>query len=525
MPILANIPTLPNLTLFREAVASAKKLGTKPAIVDITGQYSYGQLLGDVVKLKEQLTGADLKEEKVAYLCPNGYNYVVTQWSIWASGGVAVPLCASHPPAEMEYSITDSEASIVISSPEYEQTVKPLAEKLGKRYICFKGFKTSEPIDLQDCDFLDMDESRHAMIMYTSGTTGKPKGVVSTHTNIKAQVTSLVEAWKWTSQDKLLHVLPLHHTHGVIVALTCGLWSGATVEMMRKFNANDVWERFMAKERDLTLFMAVPTIYAKLRDAYHKLSPEKKTEATESCKQFRLMISGSAPLPSKLLNEWEQISHFKLLERYGMTEIGMALSNPIGDPALRKESCVGLPLPGVEVRLKTEDGRIITSEQDVPGEIQVRGDNVFKEYYNRPEATRETFDQDRWFKTGDIGCITTDGYYKILGRASTDIIKSGGYKISALEIEREILDYPGILDCAVVGPEDEEWGQKVAAVVLVEEDQNIELQALRDWASSRLAKYKLPSLLHVYKGGSLPRNVMGKVNKKQLVKIFDQAKE
>ncbi|KAK9727785.1 hypothetical protein K7432_001562 [Basidiobolus ranarum] len=516
---------LPNLTLFREAIASAKKLGAKPAIVDINGQYSYGQLLNDVVKLKSQLTDSDLKEERVAYLCPNGYNYVVTQWSIWASGGVAVPLCASHPPAELEYTISDSEASIVVASPEYADTVKPLADKLGKRFISFDGFKNSEPIDIKDSDIFDMDESRRAMIMYTSGTTGKPKGVVSTHNNIKAQVTALTKAWNWTSDDKLLHVLPLHHTHGVIVALTCGLWSGATVEMMKKFNADSVWNRFMAKERDLSLFMAVPTIYAKLRDSYHEFSPEKQKEATESCKQFRLMVSGSAALPTKLLKEWEKISNVKLLERYGMTEIGMALSNPIGDPALRREGCVGFPLPGVEVRLKADDGQIVTEEQEVPGEIQVRGENVFEEYYNRPEATKETFDEGRWFKTGDIGCINSEGYYRILGRASTDIIKSGGYKISALEIEREILDYPGILDCAVVGPEDEEWGQRVAAVVLVKNNQDIELQDLKNWASSRLAKYKIPSLLHVYKGDSLPRNVMGKVNKKQLVKIFDKVKE
>ncbi|KAG9285407.1 hypothetical protein G9A89_010882 [Geosiphon pyriformis] len=366
-----------------------------------------------------------------------------------------------------------------------------------------------------------MDLTRRAMIIYTSGTTGKPKGVVSTHSNIEAQVKSLVDRWRWSSNDKILHVLPLHHMHGILNALTCALYSGATVEMLPKFNPQDVWNRFMDQKRDLSLFMAVPTIYSKLVDYYQtKLTPSQQQDATRACSQFRVMISGSAALPVPLLNAWIDISGQVLLERYGLTEIGMALSGGY-EIEKRITGCVGVPLPGVQIRLIAEDGTDVTNKIEEPGEIQVKGSNVFKEYWNRPEATMKEFTEDGWFKTGDIALRTPVHHqFKILGRKSVDIIKSGGYKISAIEVEHELGAHPDIMEVAVLGIDDQDWGQRVGAIIVPkDQNTNLDLAAIREFARQRLASYKIPTILKVYKN-ELPRNPMGKLNKKELENFF-----
>ncbi|KAL1914759.1 uncharacterized protein VTP21DRAFT_8017 [Calcarisporiella thermophila] len=239
------------------------------------------------------------------------------------------------------------------------------------------------------------------------------------------------------------------------------------------------------------------------------------------------MVSGSAALPVPLRHEWERISGGQiLLERYGMSELGMVLSHGLANED-RVEGTVGLPLPGVNVRLainddKTGDEKDVTENMNVSGEIQVKGPNVFKEYWNKPEATAKEFTASGWFKTGDTALrIPPHGFYRILGRTSVDIIKSGGYKISALEIERELLGHPQISDAAVCGVEDAEWGQRVGAVVVIkkaEDEKALDLESLREWMKPRLAAYKIPTLLRVM--DEMPRNAMGKVNKKQLVSVF-----
>ncbi len=224
------------------------------------------------------------------------------------------------------------------------------------------------------------------------------------------------------------------------------------------------------------------------------------------------MVSGSAALPVSVLAKWQSISGHTLLERYGMTEIGMALSNPLDGE--RRPGFVGLPLPGMAVRLVDEAGQVI-EEEGRPGEIQVRGPTVFPEYWNRPEATRQAF-RDGWFCTGDIS-VKEDGYYRLLGRSSVDIIKTGGYKVSALEIEEVLRTHPAIGECAVVGVEDLEWGERVCAAVVCREGV-LTLETLRAWAKDRLALYKVPSRLLLLE--DLPRNVMGKVTKPAVQDLF-----
>jgi malonyl-CoA/methylmalonyl-CoA synthetase len=350
-----------------------------------------------------------------------------------------------------------------------------------------------------------------ALILYTSGTTSRPKGVVHTHRSIAAQISSLVEAWGWTTDDRILLVLPLHHIHGTVNVLLCALWVGATCEILPRFDADDVWDLF--KNRGLTLFMAVPTIYVRLISAWEKASTRERDEMSQACATLRLMVSGSAALPVSVFEKWQAITGHTMLERYGMTEIGMALSNPLD--GVRRPGYVGVPLPGVEARLVDESGREIV-EDGQPGEIQVRGPNVFREYWGKPECTRVSF-RDSWFCTGDVAVINK-GSYRILGRNSVDIIKTGGYKVSALEIEEAMRTHPSIAECAVVGVADPEWGERVCAAVILEAGASLTLKELRAWAKARLAAYKVPTRLLCV--DELPRNVMGKVTKPEVKTLF-----
>jgi malonyl-CoA/methylmalonyl-CoA synthetase len=336
--------------------------------------------------------------------------------------------------------------------------------------------------------------------------------VVTTHQNIQAQVTSLMTAWQWTSQDRILNVLPLHHIHGIINVLTCALWAGAECHLLGQFEAESVWNRL--SEGDLTLFMAVPTIYAKLIAAWEASPRDRQQKYSQGCANLRLMVSGSAALPIQVLEKWQQISGHFLLERYGMTEIGMALSNPL-EEGQRKAGFVGTPLPQVDVRLVDDRGNPVPAEH--PGEIQVKGPTVFLEYWQNPNATAQAF-QEGWFRTGDMA-IFTQGNYRILGRISVDIIKTGGYKVSALEIEEVLRTHPHIQDCAVVGVTDPEWGEKVCAALILKPECDLSLDSLRRWAKEQLAVYKVPT--RILSLEALPRNAMGKVTKSAVVKLFE----
>jgi malonyl-CoA/methylmalonyl-CoA synthetase len=349
------------------------------------------------------------------------------------------------------------------------------------------------------------------MILYTSGTTGSPKGVVTTHQNIEAQITSLTSSWGWSQDDHILNILPLHHVHGIVNVLCCALYSGACCEFLSRFEPDKVFEVFCRQE--VNLFMAVPTIYYKLIARWNELPVDQQQRISTVLKGFRLMVSGSAALPISVLDAWKQISGHVLLERYGMTEVGMAISNPYRGE--RKPGFIGQPLPGVRVRLADEDNRPVSEGQ--AGEIQIKGPNVFIEYWGKPEATRESFTPEGWFKTGDIA-IYEEGCYRILGRNSVDIIKSGGYKISALEIEEVLRTHPQIKDCAVVGVPDDEWGELVAASLILKDRKEIDTVELSGWLKEQLPSYKIPRK-YIFQD-DLPRNVMGKVSKNDLKKLM-----
>ena len=490
-------------------VARAAAVQDRVAIIDSRGSYTYGDLLAASARVAAALLNgrSDLNGERVAFLVPSSFDYAAIQWGIWRAGGIAVPLCTMHPPGELAYTIGDSDAAIVVASPEYEDRVLPIVREQNRRFLSTREALCTKPAPLPD-----VAADRPAMLIYTSGTTSKPKGALTTHAIIAAQIRCLIEAWEWTQDDRILLVLPLHHVHGVINVLSCALWAGAVCEMAPSFDAGLVWQRIV--DGQMTLFMAVPTIYARLVKAWEAASPSQREAMSAACRRLRLMVCGSAALPVTTLEEWRRISGHTLLERYGMTEIGMALSNPLHGE--RRPGHVGSPLPGVEIRLVDEQNQPVPD--GTPGEIQVRGPNVFREYWRKPEATAGAF-VDGWFRTGDIA-IRENNIYRILGRNSVDIIKTGGYKVSALEIEEELRNHPAVDQCAVVGVEDPEWGERVSAAVVLKEGQSLDLDSLRAWARERLAVYKVPTRLLVL--AELPRNAMGKVTKPELVKLFRQ---
>ena len=491
-----------------QVIERAKLFPDRTAIIDENGKYSYQQLTDEAKKFASYLleNQNDLKEARVAFMIPPGFEYVAAQWGIWLAGGIAVPICVTHPLPEIEYVLQDTEAELLIAHSQFEVELRKLATNHKIRFIV-----TSKIRNTKENLLSKIDKNRRAMILYTSGTTSKPKGVVTTHRNIEAQITCLIEAWEWTPDDHILHVLPLHHTHGIINALSCALWSGATCEFLPKFEVDLVWNRFI--KGGLTLFMAVPTVYIKLIDTWEKANQVKRKRMSEACKNMRLMVSGSAALPVHVFEKWKGISSHNLLERYGMTEIGMALSNPLHGE--RMPGTVGVPLPGVTVNLFDESNNEIIKEGE-SGEICIKGENVFKEYWKKHESTKEAFHKN-WFCTGDVAVIE-NGYFRILGRSSVDIIKTGGYKVSALEIEEVLRNHPAISDCCVVGVEDPEWGEKVSVAVLLGDRFQLSLNQLRIWCKEKMASYKIPTRLVILE--EMPRNVMGKVTKPAIKQLF-----
>ena len=491
----------------------AKKHLSNDAIIHDGVIYKYAQLIASTEKFSGILLNntPDLNEARVAFMVSPGFDYVKTLWGIWIAGGVAVPLCITHPLPSLEYVLDDTQSSILVVSKEFKEVVAPYLQKSTISVIVI------EEINDQQFAFPELlpsiDKQRNALILYTSGTTNKPKGVVTTHINIEAQISTLINAWAWSSNDRITCVLPLHHVHGIINVVGCSLWAGATCYFTAGFSPKLIFE--LIEQDKLNVFMAVPTIYYKLIAYIETLAMNEQNSLRESMKKFRLMVCGSAALPVSVMDKWLQISGHKLLERYGMTELGMAISNPYdGD---RKAGYVGIPLPGVQIKLADEN--FVQVEDQMPGEILVKGANVFKEYWQRPEATQATFTNDGWFKTGDIAVIE-NGYYRIMGRQSVDIIKSGGYKISALEIEEVLRTNEMILDCAVVGIDDDEWGELIVAAIVLKPDFINEFndKKVSDWIVNYIASYKKPRRYLIL--NDLPRNAMGKVVKNDIKKMF-----
>ena len=319
----------------------------KIAIIASGKSFSYKTLLQTSQQFATHLLDGsnDLDGARVAYMVDPGFDYVKVQWGIWQAGAVAVPLCISHPMPSLQYVLEDTGATILVISPQYHDLLAAYALEHSIKLIVVERVPEPAIVELPR-----VDPQCNAMILYTSGTTNKPKGVVTTHANIAAQIKSIASAWQYAPTDHTLCVLPLHHVHGIINVVSATLSIGGTVEFVDSFSVDDIFSRFL--KGGINVFMAVPTIYFKLIAAFELLDAEAMQQLKNAMKKFRLMVCGSAALPVSVMQQWQEVSGHVLLERYGMTEIGMGISNPY--EGLRKPGSIGMPLPGVSVRLVDE---------------------------------------------------------------------------------------------------------------------------------------------------------------------------
>ncbi|MGA0000655.1 MAG: acyl-CoA synthetase [Steroidobacteraceae bacterium] len=479
----------------------------RTALIDEGRALDYGELARRCRAQAIALLGDrnDLDEERIGLLLPAGADYVAGLHGIWQAGGIAVPLSPSVTGAELDHYLSTAGITRLLAGPDVSDSVRAACQERSVALIA-----PSNNHAPGDSALPELGLERRAMILFTSGTTSRPKGVVIARRAIQAQVTTLMQAWEWSAEDVIPCFLPLHHIHGIINVLSCALWSGAQVHMMPRLEVGRLCEEVAAGA--YSVFMAVPTVYVKLLEHFSNLDSAMAGRVKAGFARMRLNVSGSAACPVELFKRWEAATGQVLLERYGMTEIGMALSNPYRGE--RRAGHVGSPLPGVEVALFDEQNQPVTAT-GMPGEIRIKGATVFREYWGNPEATAASF-HDGWFCSGDVAVIE-DGYFRIMGRSSIDIIKSGGYKLSALEIEGVLLDHPLIREVAVIGLPDATWGELVAAVVVLQPGASLELETLRAWCADRLSPYKVPRALHVTE--ALPRNAMGKVTKPELRKL------
>jgi malonyl-CoA/methylmalonyl-CoA synthetase len=488
----------------RDSFPHLNNNNSKTALVEGDHSYSFEEVNSTIDRFASGLLSgkSDLDEERIAFFIPASLDYVTVMHGIWRAGGIAVPLNVASAVAELDHYLTSASVTRMIANGHYQDSLKELCQRLNIKLMSVEDVlhDTANPLPVVALE-------RRAMMLFTSGTTNKPKGVVSTHKTIQAQVTTLIDAWCWTEIDVIPLFLPVHHIHGIINILSCGLWAGATVHLFEKFDIPKITAEIVADRYNL--FMAVPTIYVKLIQYFDSIDQEQVESICDGFSRMRLNISGSAACPVKLFKQWESLTGQVLLERYGMTEIGMGISNPYSGE--RRAGFVGQALPGVKIALFDEHQKII-DEEGLSGEIRVQGDNVFLEYWNNQKATTESF-KDGWFCTGDVAVLES-GYYRIMGRSSVDIIKSGGYKLSALEIEGVLLMHDAIAEVAVIGVEDETWGESVTAFISLNPGATLEFGELRAWCDGKMSSYKIPKSIKLI--DTLPRNAMGKVTKPAL---------
>jgi malonyl-CoA/methylmalonyl-CoA synthetase len=441
---------------------------------------------------------ATLGGARVGLLARPSIEWVAGFFGVIEAGGVVVPMSPQHPDPELLYMAGDAGIEALLTDRAHEGRA---AGAPGARWLLEEAGEVEE----QERPGLALEDG--ALLLYTSGTTGKPKGALLTHGNLEAQTRLLAEAWGITEQDRLLHTLPLHHMHGVVIALLTVLQAGASAELLPRFDPREVWEGFGRA----TIWMGVPTMYHRLLEALDRATTEEQRRWAALGRGLRLATSGSAALPATLSERWGELTGTIPLERFGMSELGVALSNPLAGP--RRVGSVGRPLPGVAIQVV--DGQGVPVPAGEAGELVVRGPTVFAGYLGREQATREAF-REGWFLTGDTVLQEADGYLRILGRTSVDILKSGGYKLSALEIEEELRAHPGVAEVAVVGLPDEQWGERVAAVVVRKQGLThpVTMVDLQAFCRERMAPYKIPRSWFFVE--ELPRNALGKVLKPAL---------
>lgn len=420
-------------------------------------------------------------------------------------GAISLPLNTAYQDDELAYFITDAEPALMVCHPNKAAFFESL---VGHQVVTLNEqgeTELSNEMDRESADFstLDCDDDTIAVILYTSGTTGRPKGAMISHGNLASNSQTLLDAWQWQPGDVMLHALPIFHIHGLFVASNLPVLNGSPIIFLSGFDP----EQIISLMPDATVYMGVPTNYTRLIRT-GKLSREVTAN-------MRLFTSGSAPLLASTWNEFEELTGHQIVERYGMTETGMNTSNPLEGP--RKPGTVGPPLPGVNVRVVTDQNNAAVI--DAPGNLEVAGNNVFKGYWKLPEKTAEEFTEDGYFKTGDIASIDADGYVSIVGR-DKDMIISGGLNIYPKEIESVIDRLPLVNESAVIGLPHADFGEGVCAVIVPDTDQTLDAESIRQTLKTSLANFKVPKW--VFFTDQLPRNTMGKVQKNVLREHYAQ---
>ncbi|KAF2649870.1 acetyl-CoA synthetase-like protein [Lophiostoma macrostomum CBS 122681] len=547
VPKHAGSNILPNTPLFSRLLRFASRVPARVAIDDVRSnqQRTHLELLSDVLVLRETILNAldsttsealERRDEVyIAIVAAGGYEYTVAMLAVLALGAAAVPIAPALPIEEAAYFIEKSQAALVlVSSFDLEKCCK-----LEKRIALssnehFQGVPigpctltpTLQPTEILISSDRALEENEPAVVIFTSGTTGPPKGAVMRRAFVFDCAMSVADHYRLTAEDVMLHVLPVHHATGVGINFFPFLVAGSRIEF-RSGGSDEVWmwERWkqgaVEARRRLTFFSGVPTIYMRMQRHYQrtlsKLQPRELAKYIAGARQFKACLCGTSALPQPLSEFWTSLMQKAIVQRYGATEFGAVFKVGLDDKKT-PDGSVGQVVNGIDVKLSDGD----------QGEILVKSPHMFSKYLRDPEATANAHDDEGYFKTGDIA--RREGrYYWIVGRASLDIIKTGGYKISALDIERELLALPYIGEAMVVGVADEEFGQRVAALVSLQEEELTDsfletngdnehlltIQDVRRHLQHRLASYKMPTLLRIL-DGELPKTATGKVQKKVL---------
>lgn len=457
----------------------------RPVQVDGTTA-SAADLLGAAAALREPLA----HQARVAVHATATMETVVAVVGALLAGATVVPVPPDSGTAELRHLLEDSEPDLWLG-PEPPETggIPHLPVDLAAR-------APYEPVEV--------DPEAIAFILYTSGTTGLPKGVLVPHGALEAGLDGLAEAWAWTGSDVLAHGLPLFHVHGLVLGVLGPLRVGSGLVHVGRPTP----ERYAdAARAGATMFFGVPTVWSRIAEA---------PEHAAALRDARLLVSGSAALPVPVFDRLRELTGLEVAERYGMSESLITVATRAD--GRREAGWVGVPIAGVDTRLRDDDGGPVPHDGESVGQLEVRGPTLFSGYLNREEATAEVWTADGWFRTGDVACIDPDGRHRIVGRASVDLIKSGGYRIGAGEIESTLLGHPAVAECAVVGAPDDDLGQRIVAFVVARsrvEDEPALAAELTSYVGSELSAHKRPRAVRFVDG--LPRNEMGKVQKSRLL--------
>ncbi|MBZ9559740.1 MULTISPECIES: malonyl-CoA synthase [unclassified Modicisalibacter] len=500
-----------NHNLFATFAERMHERGDAPFVTTRDGHgYSYRQALETTARLAGALHQLGVRPgDRVAVQVDKSPETLLLYLACLRLGGVYLPLNTGYTAAEIRYFLNDAEPALFVCRPDDLDSARRVAEETGCPQVASLGtavdgsliehMQRAAPVEVIE----PRDDNDLAAILYTSGTTGRSKGAMLTHRNLASNAASLVEAWRFTEADRLIHALPIFHTHGLFVACNVCLMAGASLLFLPRLDIDAIIDEL---PRGTTL-MGVPTFYTRL------LQDERLTR--ELTADMRLFTSGSAPLTAETHREFAQRTGHAILERYGMTETNMNTSNPYDGE--RIAGTVGRPLPGVEIRITQREGHAPVPDGEI-GILEVRGPNVFAGYWRMPEKTREELLDDGFFITGDLARIDEHGYVQIVGR-DKDLVISGGYNVYPKEVEQIIDELDAVVESAVIGVPHPDFGEGVTAVVVRRPGATLEEAQVIESLAGRLAKYKQPK--RVFFVDELPRNTMGKVQKNQLRERYE----